>query len=76
MKCYLDLFGIYFDILSGSCGPAMPTAIKSRQLRSGRAHCDRELSRREEDEDENEEEEETPLIKSDNPHLAAEEKHS
>ena len=45
---------------TGSCGPAVPTAIKSCQLRSGGAYWDRELARREKEE----EEEETSLIKS------------
>ena len=51
----------------------MPTAIGSWQLRSGDAHCDPELARKEQ-EDEDKAEEKTPLIKSDNPHPADGEK--
>ena len=48
----------------------MPAAIKSCQLRSGGAHWDRELARKEEEEEEDDEAEKTLLIKSSNPHLA------
>ena len=43
----------------------MPTAIKSCQLRSGGAHCDGVLARREEEDEDAEEEEaeKTPLIR-------------
>ena len=49
----------------------MPTEIERWRLRSGSAHCDRELaSREEEDEEEEEKKKKTPLLKSNNPHLA------
>ena len=56
------------------CGPAMPTEIKSCQLRYCVFHClarrGEEKEEEDEEDEEEEEEEKTHLIKSNKPHLA------